>query len=76
MLTDERLTNAKIYPSQVNHFVSLNNHLTQISIYIIENVGERASAHTPLKPGLTYGGGKDLMGEPMGEMIFKKIQKK
>ena len=47
-----------------------------ISIYIIENVGERASAHTPLKPGLTYGGGKDLMGEPMGEMIFKKIQKK
>ena len=50
--------------------------INHISIYIIENVGERASAHTPLKPGLTYGGGKDLMGEPMGEMIFKKIQKK
>ena len=30
----------------------------------------------PIQPGLTYGGGKDLMGEPMGEMIFKKIQKK
>ena len=46
------------------------------SIYIIENVSERLPTPSPLKPGLTYGGGKDLMGEPMGEMIFKKIQKK
>ena len=29
----------------------------------------------PLKPGLTYGGGKDLMRDPMGEMIFKKFKK-
>ena len=43
------------------------------SIYIIENVTVRLPTPSLLQPGLTYGGGKDLMGDLMGDMMVDII---